>query len=521
MNTQPHEIKKEIGSLLEQNTVWEQNTFDVAKYMGQTTMETTADAITVPTSSKYTMADKQTFEDICNKIRIHISQKHENVRESDTSKEKNKWIDMQHDALIGIPEAVKLFKDEIAGYLRENSINISYPEYYDDLVEAIYQETYGLGCVSTWWKHEHHSSSQSCRIIGKNVYFDLPGKDRQKQKFSYDSIEKVSNIAQILRMKNNKARLNQRSPELEIDMNDGTRVTIFIPPRVSKPTIIFRNYTMKRVTLNDWVNYGSIPQELLPVISGLAIARANGLIVGKVRSGKTTFLKALADERFSNDFTDDEVCVVVEKDFHELQLGSHYPDAQIIEFVASGEDLKELFPKLLRSDFTYCIVGEIRSHESEMLMLSCERGSMGALGTYHTLHLYNIPRQIASLICDEYPNRNIVSEIQRVADNVDIIYSLIEMPDGSKKVSRISELRIDSKDMVVTVHDLARYDILDDKWYYTNDISNELLQRMRMINKREADNVYDTLTRLSLENPIMGDHIERSHSLYQSRERND
>ena len=152
--------------------------------------------------------------------------------------EKTTWLSKQHEAIIGMKTAIDWFKREIEEYLRRNNLlGSSYPSCYTDIVEAVYQETYGLGPISTWWKHAKYQDSQAARIIGTNIFFEIPGQLDELQDISYASEVDVLRVAKQLSLRNSVGSLNPHNPSLQIDMADGTRVTIVIPPWTKRPTI--------------------------------------------------------------------------------------------------------------------------------------------------------------------------------------------------------------------------------------------------------------------------------------------
>lgn len=480
-------------------TAWREKDFHVSEMIGQGA-QTEKNR-----ESERTLAPTESFKQACELVRKAMQEKNESRSEA----EMTRWQKLQHDAVIGKQEAVKLFKEEIEEYLRgAQLLHVKQPSYYESLVEAVFQETFGLGPISVWWKHPKFSESQSARIMGTQIFFDIPG-ERALQKFSYESEQVVENIIEKIRMKDEFAHIHKFSPKLEIDLEDGTRVTILISPRVRRTTLVFRNVTIRKPMLEDFVQRGSIPAEALPIMRGIAKSMLNMVVMGKVRSAKTTLLKALFAERYR----EGQVAVTIENGHSEMKLGDIYPDAQLIEMIVRTDaEYDEVFAQVLRSDYHFCVVGEMRSVEAELYCMACERGEGGSMTSYHTEKVKNMPGQIARLILQRYPGRDMKNEIIRVAECLDIGIVMKELPDGSKRLQRISEIRLDPYTLQVTVHDIMRWDSRQNTWTYANDLSEETREKMLEASPGQtgyAEQAFRALEKLSKEKPIIGSNIEQ------------
>lgn len=459
-------------------------------------------------SSKATLS----FQDACGVVKAHFRE----VANNRSEEEAQKRQELQHEAVLGSPHAVQLFMDEIEGFIRREKLSATVPAPYDSLAEGLFQEIFGLGVISAWWKHPKFAQSQSARIIGQKVYFDVPG-ERALQPFGYQSAKQVTEIIiEKLRLKDEFANINKYNPKLEIDMADGTRVMIMIPPRVRQPVIVFRNYTMPRPTLEQFTRNGTMPVEMQPIVEGLARALLNLAVLGKVRSGKSTLLKALFGLRYRPEL----VAVNIERTHAELRLQELIPEGQIIEMIArTDEDYQHIFDQVLRSDYHFCVVSELRSLEAELFCLSSERGEGGSMSTYHTDQVRNMPGQIARLILQSYPGRSYEEEVIRVAENLDIVYVMRELPGGAKQLDKICEVRLDPYTLEVSVHDLARWEEAAGEWRYQANLSDRTVQKLWRTAPDYADVVIQTLKKLAKEKPMTGSHVEVALSHFGQHQR--
>ena len=116
---------------------------------------------------------------------------------------------------------------------------------------------------------------------------------------------------------------------------------------------------------------------------------------------------------------------------------------------------------------------------SDLYLQACERGERGAYSTYHLTKVENVVGQITRHILDEFPNRNFDNELQRVASNVDIIVTMSADRDRRRKrVVGVTEIIWDDKTKSHYTQDLLRYSPVTEKYYYSSNISKELLTLM-------------------------------------------
>ena len=468
--------------------------FDIAEYIAEQRKNVEALKDEHGILKKATLLIRcENFLELCDSIYRHFE--HEYDKNTDTRKAMER-LSLQHRAIIGDLKSVKVIKDEIMDFIRANNLlNTNFPTCYKDLATAVFHEVYGWGPLARWWDI---SDSQSALVLGTQIFYDGV---LQKERFS--SSERVWELIHSLTLKESRARINEYTPDLEVEMYDGTRVSISIPPRGHEFEITFRKFLLDEFSLDKLVDLGTFPREALPLFKGLARSLPNTLMVGPVRSGKSHTLKAFVNERFQ-----EKTYTVVSLERHfELALRKMLPLAPIIEKQAADAELHDIFPTVLRKDLDFGIMGEIRSIEAECAMLLCERGTRGFLGTFHINYPHNIPGSWARLILDKFPNRNYFAEVMRVAENIDIVIVQNELNEKTKKrITSIVELRFDPFTLQVSTHEILKYDYENDSWTYKFDLSERLVQKMLQISPQSTQNMIDTLKQLGDKKPIIGEN---------------
>lgn len=429
------------------------------------------------------------FEGLKTQVLDYFKEKFEKSR----SHEQESWITKQHEAITGVSSSIEWIKRETEEFLRRsNMLATPYPAYYSDLIEATYQETYGLGPISTWWKHPKFEDSQAARIFGTNIFFEIPGEQDELQAIKYNSEAEVLRVAKQLSLRKLNTAFNAHNPSLQVDMADGTRVTIIIPPWSVRPLIIFRNFTKKKPTLNSIQSYGTFSEPIAKILRTISKGRGTTVVCGPVKSGKTTLLSALIAERDKYD-----KMVILQQGFDELRVSESYPDYAVMELLINDENKKEIFDLVLRSDYEYIVVGELRSKEAEVFLKATERGKPGALTSYHTPDLIAIPSQLADIILDEHPTKSYEAQYQRVARNIHFAISMEELPDRSKRLINITVFDWNPETKEFKVHELVKYDYHSKAWSYTDYIPKRVFEILERYAPTEAHEMQDLLTKLS------------------------
>lgn len=423
----------------------------------------------------------KSFKEICEKVRqelqnIVIDGTIEQSSSSQTNelginqKNENIWLERQHQAVIGNEQAMAYFITKINEVLtKENITTKEFPSFYSSLAEAVFHEVWGVSILHKW---DTMPESEAAVIRGTELWLDINGQF-VKQPERFENVEAVERVKRALTMRVEDAIINKQNPELEIEREDGSRITMIQKPRGRDNYIMFRRFVVKNLTLEEQANLGTIAKDDIPFFRALARTMTNTIFAGRVRSAKTTFMKTMIGERDPS-----YVAAVMEKHF-ELDLSRQFPDRLFFEVQAKEGDLHQAVPRLLRMEHDYIVVGEIRSLETEGYLQACERGERGALSTYHLTSVENVVSQIARHILDEFPNRKFENELERVARNIDIIITMTAERDRRKKrVIGVTEVIWDDETRTHRTQDLIRYSPVTKKYYYSSNITKHLLTLM-------------------------------------------
>ena len=184
------------------------------------------------------------------------------------------------------------------------------------------------------------------------------------------------------------------NPQLDIRLPDGSRLSAVMGV-CQRPSISIRRARITRASLDMLVEYGSISPELAAFLSAAVRARKNIMIAGATNAGKTTLLRALA-----NEIEPIERLITVERAL-ELGLGEFedlHPNVLAFEERLPNSEgqgaiaMSELVRRSLRMNPSRVIVGEVLGDEIVTMLNAMSQGNDGSLSTIHansSLEVFN------------------------------------------------------------------------------------------------------------------------------------
>jgi pilus assembly protein CpaF len=247
-------------------------------------------------------------------------------------------------------------------------------------------------------------------------------------------------------------RVDEASPMVDARLPDGSRVNAIIPPLALRgPTLTIRKFSQDPYTLADLAAFGSLTPSAATFLGACVRGKVNVLISGGTGSGKTTLLNALSA------FVPGNERIVTIEDAAELQLQQRHVvalESRPPNVEGEGEvRIRELVRNALRMRPDRIIVGEVRGAETLDMLQAMNTGHEGSLTTIHANTPRDAVHRLEMLVLMggvELPVRAIREQI---ASAFDLIVHLVRLVDGSRRVSRITEVSGLEGD-VVTLQDL-------------------------------------------------------------------
>ena len=232
-------------------------------------------------------------------------------------------------------------------------------------------------------------------------------------------------------------RVDEAKPYEDARLPDGSRVNIIIPPlALNGPTVTIRKFPKYRITVEDYIKFGTATAEMMEFLRACVEARLNMYISGGTGSGKTTLLNIL-----SGFIPEDERIITIE-DAAELKLVQDHVvrlESRAANIEGKGAvTIMDLVRNALRMRPERIVVGETRGGEALSMLQAMNTGHDGSLSTGHA----NSPRDILARLETmclmagvELPARAIREQI---ASALDLIIQISRLKDGSRKITNIT-----------------------------------------------------------------------------------
>jgi pilus assembly protein CpaF len=249
--------------------------------------------------------------------------------------------------------------------------------------------------------------------------------------------------------------VNSKHPMVDAHLRDGSRVNAIIPPVAQQGSCLsIRRFLRDKLSVQDLIAKNSITQGMADFVAVCVKARLNIVVAGNTSSGKTTFLNILARQ-----IPDDERIVTIE-DSVELQMMQTHKvslEARPPDYKGEGQvTIRDLVKNSLRMRPDRIIVGEIRGGETLDMLQAMNTGHDGSMTTVHS----NSPRDTLSRLETmtlmagfELP---VLAIRKQISAAIDLIIYLNRFPDGTRKVTKISEVS-GMESEVITLTDIFEF----------------------------------------------------------------
>ncbi len=344
-----------------------------------------------------------------------------------------------------------LLKEIIRSSIADTGLHLS-KEYTDSLVEDLFHYVASLGPIEPYLQDPQVSEVM---VNGPDQVFIEKNGEMILTDVRYDSNEQVRFA--INHIINPAGRfVTSKRPLIDSRLPDGSRVNaVIMPVSTAWPCITIRRFLKDKLTVEQLVELGSLSPKIAEFLSMCVKARLNMVVAGNTSSGKTTLLNILARH-----IPDWERIVTIE-DSAELNLIQTHKislEAQPPDYKGEGQvTIRDLVRNTLRMRPDRIIVGEVRGAEAIDMLQAMNTGHDGSLTTVHS----NSPRDtisrletMALMAGFEMP---ITAVRKQIASALNLIVYLNRMPDGSRRLTHISEVMGMEGD-VVTMTDLFLFE---------------------------------------------------------------
>lgn len=250
-------------------------------------------------------------------------------------------------------------------------------------------------------------------------------------------------------------RIDESQPYVDARLADGSRVNAVIHPlSLIGPCITIRKFSKDPFSVQDLINFGTLTPEIAEFLRVCVVLRKNIIVSGGTGSGKTTLLNVL-----SSYLPDDERILTIE-DAAELRLTQQHIvrlEARPANIEGRGEvSIRDLVRNSLRMRPDRIVVGECRGPEALDMLQAMNTGHEGSLTTIHA----NTPRdalaRLETMVLMSGLDLPIRAIREQVASAVHLVCQISRFSDGSRRVSRITEISGLEQDLI-TLQDIFEF----------------------------------------------------------------
>jgi len=234
-------------------------------------------------------------------------------------------------------------------------------------------------------------------------------------------------------------RVDESSPTVDARLPDGSRVNVAIRPiAVDGPLVSIRKFSKRPFSMERLIELGALRAPIAEVLQAAVHGRISMIVSGGTGSGKTTLLNALsshipADERI---LTIEDAAELQLQLPHVARLETRPPNAE-----GKGElRQRELVKNALRMRPDRIIIGECRGEEAFDMLQAMNTGHEGSMTTVHANTPRDAVKRLEQMVGMAGASMTIASVRHQIASAVRVIVQLQRLPDGSRRVTSVSEI---------------------------------------------------------------------------------
>ena len=239
---------------------------------------------------------------------------------------------------------------------------------------------------------------------------------------------------------------NRSQPQLDMQLPGGHRLSAVMSVS-SKPVISIRRHTIldpARARLTTLEQLQAIDERMRLFLTAAVRARMTIIIAGGTNAGKTTLLRALA-----NEISPDERLITIEK-ARELGLDQYadlHPDCVALETREANTegggavDMRQLVRRGLRMDPDRVIVGEVLGDEVIDMLNAMSQGNDGSMCTIHANSSDGVFRRIATYAVQAPERLDFATTSALIGGAVDLIVFIGQRYENGRLIRRVQSIR--------------------------------------------------------------------------------
>lgn len=243
--------------------------------------------------------------------------------------------------------------------------------------------------------------------------------------------------------------VTESEPFVDARLPDGSRVNVIIPPLSLDGPVVTIRRTLSQFSLNDLVNLNTLSEEAANFLINCVKAKVNIVISGGTTTGKTTLLDTI-----SQYIPQEERVITIEptaelklKREHLVRLEAKPPNVE-----GKGEiTIRDLVKNALRMRPDRIILGEARGGEALDMIQAMHTGHEGFITVIHANSPSDALERLQTLMMISGVDIPFYACRAQIASAIDLLIQLTRFPDGTRKISEITQVEgTDNMDRFIT-----------------------------------------------------------------------
>ena len=250
-------------------------------------------------------------------------------------------------------------------------------------------------------------------------------------------------------------RIDESQPYVDARLPDGSRVNAIIHPlSLIGPCLTIRKFSKIPFTVENLIEFGTLAQHIADLADTCVKLRKNIVVSGGTGTGKTTFLNVLSgylppDDRIVTIEDAAELRLTQE---HVVRLEARPPNIEGRGAVA----IRDLVRNALRMRPDRIVVGECRGGEALDMLQAMNTGHDGSLTTIHANSPRDVISRLETMVLMSGMDLPVRAIREQIASAIDVIIHLNRFSDGSRKVTRLTEV-VGLEGSQITMHDIFEH----------------------------------------------------------------
>jgi pilus assembly protein CpaF len=269
-------------------------------------------------------------------------------------------------------------------------------------------------------------------------------------------VELIRTLAVQAGVSEQERRFDSGSPILDLRLPGGERLhaVMGVSPL---PSFAIRRHTLLRADFAELCSRRMFSPIVGQLLEAIMRARANVVVCGRTGAGKTTLLRGMLS------LLDVTERLVTIEDTYELDLHTDpaHPNTVALQgrqpnVEGAGEiTLATLFRSGLRMNPSRVVVGEVRGDELVVMLHAMNQGNDGSLSTIHASSSQAVFSKMMAFGASSPERLDRAAMAQLIADGVDFVVFLDQVPGADRVVSSIREVVSADAETVVS-NEIAR-----------------------------------------------------------------